>query len=53
MAVRSKGLACQNNEFFAWRKTDTAVGTANWLRLNTTVHQKLGNIAFHCPFTNA
>ena len=41
------------NEFFAWRKTDTAVRTADWLRLNTTVHQKFGNIAFHSPFTNA
>ena len=27
-------LVCKNNEFFAWRKTDTRGGTANWLRLN-------------------
>ena len=33
-------LVCKNNEFFAWRKTDTAVRTANWLRLNITVNQK-------------
>ena len=46
-------LVCKNNEFFAWRKTDTAVRTANWPRLNMTVHEKFRNIAFHCPFTNA
>ena len=34
-------------------KSDTAVRTVDWLRLNTTVHQKFGNIAFHCPFSNA
>ena len=43
----------KKNELFARRKTDTAVRTANWLRLNTTVHQTFGNIAFQCPFTNA
>ena len=43
----------KKNEFFTWRKTDTAVRTANWHWLNTKVQQKYGNIAFHCPFTNA
>ena len=42
-------LVCKNNEFFLWRITDTAVRTANWLRLNMTVHQKFRNMAFHCP----
>ena len=50
-------LVCKNNEFFAWRKTwrktDTAVRTANWPQLNLTVHRTFRNIAFHCPFTNA
>ena len=41
----------KNNEFFTWCKT--AVRTANWPRLNMTVHEKFRNIAFHCPFTNA
>ena len=45
-------LVCKNDEFFAWRKTDTAVRTANWPRLNMTDHQKFRNIAFQCPFTN-
>ena len=45
-------LVCKNNEFFAWRKGDTAVQTANWFRFNITVHQIFRNIAFHCPFTN-
>jgi len=36
-------LVCKNNEFFVWCKTDTAVRTANWLRLNITVHQKFRN----------
>ena len=43
-------LVCKNNEFFAWRKTDTALRTANWLRLNITVHQKFRNgvpLSFH------
>ena len=44
-------LVCKNNDYFAWRKT--AVRTANWPRLNMTVHEKFRNIAFHCPFTNA
>ena len=35
-------LVCKKNEHFAWRKTDTALRTANWLRLNTTVQQKFG-----------
>ena len=46
-------LVCKNNEFFAWRKTDTAVRTANWFRLNMILRQKFRNIAFHYPFTNA
>ena len=29
----------QKKEFFTWRKTDTAVRKADWLRLNTTVHR--------------
>ena len=33
-------LVCKNNDFLAWRKTDTAVRTANWPWLNMTVHQK-------------
>ena len=43
----------KKNEFFAGCKTDTAVRRVNWLRLITTVHQKFGDKAFHCPFTNA
>ena len=36
-------LVCKNNEFFVSCKTDTAVRTANWLRLNISVHQKFRN----------
>ena len=32
-------LVCKNDEFFAWRKNETAVRTANWPRFNMTVHQ--------------
>ena len=41
-------LVGKKTEFFAWRKTDTIIRAAKWLRLNTTAHQKFGNIAFHC-----
>ena len=41
-------LVCKNDEFFAWRKTDTAARTANWYRLNITVHQKFSvPLSFH------
>ena len=41
-------LVCKNNEFFAWRKTDTAIRTANWPRLNMTNHKKLSvPLSFH------
>ena len=41
-------LVCKNDEFFAWRKTDTAVRTANWHQLNMTVHQKFSvPLSFH------
>jgi len=43
-------LVCKNNEFFAWRWTDTAVRTANWPRLNMIVHQKFRNMAFPLSF---
>ena len=42
-------LVCKNNEFFAWRKTDTAVRTANWPPLNMTVHNKFRNIIRRSP----
>ena len=34
-------LVCKNSDFLAWRKTDKAVGAANWLRLSITVYQNL------------
>ena len=34
-------LVFKNSDFFVWRKTDKAEGTANWLRLNITVYQNL------------